>query len=136
MKKQNVNYHDFDDSISFHFEYCNYLKSMKHSFSERTKKKLFFSKEKLSDQSEIRIKDIENKELLIFLEKTNNLKMILKRLSVKPNERLNERFKRLNERRLNESWKKELRKIEISATKILLKRSRKNSFFDDDYSIT
>ncbi len=62
--------------------------------------------------------------------------MILKRLSVKPNERLNERFKRLNERRLNESWKKELRKIEISATKILLKRSRKNSFFDDDYSIT
>jgi hypothetical protein len=52
-----------------------------------------------SDQSEI----IENKEIKIFLEKSNNSKMILKRSIEASNERLIERQKRLNERRLNES---------------------------------
>ncbi len=103
MKKHDVSYHDHDDMILFHFEHCSHLKSMRHFFSQRTKKKLFFSKAKLSDQSKVEIQDVENKKLLIFLEKTNNLKMILKKsTSIESSERLIERFKRLNERRLNE----------------------------------
>ncbi len=41
-------------------------------------------------------------------------------------------LKKLNERRrLNKSWRKELRKIETSIARILSKDSRKNSFFDE-----
>ncbi len=94
MKKHDVNYHDHDDSISFHFDHCNHFEVFDHSYS--TKKKHFFSKEKISDQSEI----IEDKETKSFLEKINNSKMILKRsTSIEVNERLNERSKRLIERR-------------------------------------
>ncbi len=100
MKKHEVSYHEHDDSITFHSEHCNHLESIKNFFSKRTKKKLFFSKKKFSDQSEI---VNENKELLVFLEKTNS-KTIMKRstsnqvveLIVKT---LNESSKRLNERR-------------------------------------
>ncbi len=72
-------------------------------FKKKTKKKLSFSKEKFFDQSKIKIKDVENKELLIFFEKTNNSKMILKKSLIEFNERLNEHFKKLIKRRLNES---------------------------------
>ncbi len=75
MKKHEVSYHEYDDLISFHFEHCNHLRSTRNLFSQRTKKKVFFSKEKLIDQSEV---VDENKELLVFLEKTNS-KTILKR---------------------------------------------------------
>jgi hypothetical protein len=59
------------------------------------------------------------------------------------NERLIERSKRLIEsqrklnerRRINESSRKKLKKIEISAARILSKKSKKNSFFENDYSI-
>jgi hypothetical protein len=51
MKKQEVNYHEHDDSITFHSEHCSHLESIKNLFSKKTKKKLFFSKEKLIDQS-------------------------------------------------------------------------------------
>jgi ubiquinone biosynthesis protein UbiJ len=91
MKKHDVSYHDHDDSISFHFDHCNHLEASERSFSNQsTKKKDFFPKRIFSDQSEI----IENKEIKFFLEKTNNSKMILKRL--------NERSERLIERRMNE----------------------------------
>jgi hypothetical protein len=109
MKKHEVSYHDHDDSISFHSEFCSHLEASFYSFSgqslQRTKKKLFFSKEKFSDQSEV---VDENKKLLVFFEKTNS-KTILKKstsnhvveLIVKM---LNESSKRLNERRrINES---------------------------------
>jgi hypothetical protein len=111
MKKHEISYHEYDDSISFHSEHCSHLKSTKNLFSRRTKKKLSFSKEKLFDQSEIEIQDVKNKELLIFLEKINNSKTILKRstsnqaiesIVKKLNERSNEFIessKRLNERR-------------------------------------
>ncbi len=66
----------------------------------KQRKKISFRKKILFDQSEI----IENKEIKFFLEKTNNSKMILKRTtSIEFNTRLNERFKRLIERRMNES---------------------------------
>ncbi len=63
-------------------------------------KKLFFRKEKLIDQSKV---VDENKELLIFLEKTNS-KTILKRSTLNQvvesiMRTLNESLKKLNERR-------------------------------------
>jgi hypothetical protein len=63
--------------------------------------------------------------------------MILKKsTSIKFNEKLAERFKRLNERRrINKSWRKELRKIETSISRNLFKSSRKKLFFDE-YSIS
>jgi hypothetical protein len=53
----------------------------------------------------MRIESTENKEIKDFLEKTNNSKMILKRsIIIEFNEKLNERRRRLNERRrVNES---------------------------------
>ncbi len=100
MKKHDVNYHDHDDSISFYLDHCNYLEASEHSYSERTKKKNSFSKRIFFDQSEI----IENKEINFSFEKTNNLKMILKRTtSIESRKRLNERSKRLIKRRMNES---------------------------------
>ncbi len=103
MKKHDVNYHEHDNSISFHFDHCSHFEASERSFSNQsTKKKDFFSKRIFSDQSEI----IENKEIKIFLEKINNSsKMILRRsTSIESNERLNERSKRLIERRrINES---------------------------------
>jgi hypothetical protein len=99
MKKHDVSYHDHDDSISFYLDHCNHLEASKRSFSNQlTKKKVSFSKRNFSDQSKI----IENKEIKVFLEKTNNSKTILKK-SVNSNERLIERSKRLIERRMNES---------------------------------
>ncbi len=93
MKRHEVNYHEHDDSISFYFDHCIHLDASERSYSNQnqTKKKDFFSKEIFFNQSEI----IENKEIKIFLEKTNNSKTILKR-SVDFN-------KRLIERRMNES---------------------------------
>jgi hypothetical protein len=79
MKKHDVNYHDHDDSISFHFDHCIHLEAFKYSFSNQsqTKKKDFFRKEIFFNQSKMKI---ENKEIKIFLEKTNNSsKTILKR---------------------------------------------------------
>ncbi len=102
MKKHDVNYHDHDDSISFYLEHCNHFEASDHSYFTRlnqTKKKDSFSKKIFSDQSEI----IENKEIKIFFEKTNNSKMILKRSIEASIEKLIERQKELNERRLNES---------------------------------
>jgi hypothetical protein len=95
MKKHDVSYHDHDDSISFYFDHCNHFEAFERSFSTRsTKKEVFFSKRNFSDQSNTRINLIENKEIKIFLEKINNSKTILKRLtSNKFNKRLNERFK-------------------------------------------
>jgi hypothetical protein len=65
MKKHEVSYHEYDDLISFRIEFCSHLRALDRSFSDlslkRTKKKSFFSKEKLSDQSEVEIQDIENK---------------------------------------------------------------------------
>jgi hypothetical protein len=131
MKKHDVNYHDHDDSISFHFEHCNHFEAFDHSYftrSNQTKKKDSFSKKIFSDQLEI----IENKKIKSFFEKTNNSKMILKRTtSIESNERLNERSKRLIERRMNESWRKKLKKIETSLSRILKKESKINSFYDE-----
>jgi hypothetical protein len=103
MKKHEISYHEYDDLISFHFEHCNHLKSTENLFSQKTKKKLFFREEKLIDQSEDIIQDVENKELLVFLEKTNS-KTILKRSTSNQAVEsvvitLNESSKRLNERR-------------------------------------
>jgi hypothetical protein len=102
MKKHDVNYHEHDDSISFHFDHCNHLEASKRSFSNQsTKKKDLFSKKIFFDQSEL----VENKEIKIFFEKINNSsKTILKiTTSIEFNKRLNERFERLIERRINES---------------------------------
>ncbi len=55
--------------------------------------------------------------------------MILKR-SVNFNEKLNKQSKKLNERRMNESWRKELKKIKTSFSRILRKESKINSFYD------
>jgi hypothetical protein len=68
-KKHDVSYHDHDDSISFYFDHCNHLEASKRSFSiQSTKKKDFFSKRIFFDQSKL----VENKEIKIFFEKTNN----------------------------------------------------------------
>jgi hypothetical protein len=131
MKKHDVNYHDHDDSISFHFEHCNHFEASDHSYltrSNQTKKKDSFSKRIFSDQ----LKIIENKEIKFFFEKTNDSKMILKRTtSIESSERLNERSKRLIERRMNESWRKKLKKIETSSSRILKKKSKINLFYDE-----
>jgi hypothetical protein len=131
MKKHDVNYHDHDDSISFHFDHCIHLEAFEFLFSNQsqTKKKDFFREEIFFNQSKMKI---ENKEIKIFLEKTNNSKMILKRTtSIESSKKLNERSKRLIERRMNESWRKELKKIEISSSRILRKKSKVNLFYDE-----
>jgi LmbE family N-acetylglucosaminyl deacetylase len=102
MKKHDVNYHDHDNSISFHFDHCNHLEASKRSFSNQsTKKKDFFSNRIFFNQSEL----IKIKELKIFLEKINNSsKTILKRATLMEfSKRLNERSERSIERRMNES---------------------------------
>jgi hypothetical protein len=139
MKKHDVNYHDHDDSISFYLDHCNHLEAFNHSYSNksiqtRTMTEVSFSKRNFSDQSEMRIKRVENKEIKIFFEKINNSsKTILKKAtSIEFNERLNERQKKLIERRrINESWRKKLRKIETSFSRILKKELKINSFYDD-----
>ncbi len=96
MKKHEVSYHEHNDFISFHSDHCIHLDASEHFYSNQsqTKKKDFFSKRIFFDQSKMKI---ENKEIKIFLEKTNNSKMILKRTtSIESN-------KRLIERRMNES---------------------------------
>jgi hypothetical protein len=136
MKKHEVSYHEHNDSISFYLDHCSHLEAFNHSYSNKsnsnqTKKKDFFSKRMFFDQSEIRI---ENKEIKIFSKKINNSsKTILKRTtSIEFNKRLNKRSKRLIERRsMNESWRKKLKKIEISQFKILRKESKMNSFYDE-----
>jgi hypothetical protein len=96
MKKHDVSYHGHDDSISFYLSHCNHLEAPEHSYSEQTKRKDSFPERIFSDQSEV----IENKEIKSFLGKTNNSKMILKRTtSIESSKRLNERSKRLIERR-------------------------------------
>ncbi len=129
MKKHEISYHEHNDFISFHSDHCSHLDVSEHLYSNQsqTKKKDFFQKRIFFDQSKMKI---ENKEIKIFLEKTNNSKMILKR-SVNLNERLIERSKRLIERRMNESWKKKLKKIEISSSRILRKESKMNLFYDE-----
>jgi sucrose-6-phosphate hydrolase SacC (GH32 family) len=131
MKKHDVNYHDHDDSISFHFEHCSHFEAFDHSYftrSNQTKKKDSFSKRIFSDQ----LKIIENKEIKFFFEKNNNSKMILKRTtSIEFNKRLNERSKRLIERQTNESRRKKLKKIETSSSRILKKKSKINLFYDE-----
>jgi formylmethanofuran dehydrogenase subunit E len=58
--------------------------------------------------------------------------MILKRTtSIEFKKRLNERSERLIERRMNESWRKKLKKIEISSSRILKKESKMNFFYDE-----
>jgi hypothetical protein len=107
MKKHEISYYEHDDFISFHSDHCSHLNVFERSFSNQsqTKKKVSFSKENFSDQSEMRIESVKNKELKIFFEKINNSsKMILKRsTSIESDERLNERSKKLIERRMNES---------------------------------
>ncbi len=129
MKKHDVNYHDHDNSIFFHFNHCNYLEAFNRSYSNKssqTKKKKIFSKRNFSDQSKTRIESVENKEIKIFFEKINNSsKTILKKTT------LIEFNKRLSEHRMNESWKKKLRKIEISLSRILKKELKMNSFYDE-----
>jgi hypothetical protein len=137
MKKHDVNYHDHDDSVSFYLDHCSHLNAFERFYSNQsqTKKKYSFRKEIFLDQLEMRI---ENKEIKIFSKKNNNSsRIILKRsISIEFTERLNERFKKLIQRwRINESWRKELRKIEISTARILSKESRKTSFFENEYSI-
>jgi hypothetical protein len=130
LKKHDVNYHDHDDSISFHFDHCIHFEASEYSFSNQsTKKKVSFSKRNFFDQSEI----VENKKIKIFLEKINNSKMILKRSTIIDfNERLIEFQKKLNEhRRINESWRKKLKKIETSSSRILKKELKINSFYDE-----
>jgi hypothetical protein len=105
MKKHDVNYHDHDDSISFYFDHCSHLNVSERLYSNQsqTKKKYFFRKEIFSDQPEMRI---ENKEIKVFSKKNNNSsRIILKRsISVEFSERLNERSRRLiQRRRINES---------------------------------
>ncbi len=97
MKKHEVSYHEHDDSITFHSEHCSHLRSTRNPFSQRTKKKLSFREGKLIDQSDDEIQDVENKELLIFIEKTNNSKTILKRSTL--NQVVESVAQRLNERR-------------------------------------
>jgi hypothetical protein len=125
MKKHDFSYHDHNDSISFYLDHCSHLEAFNHSYSNRsnsnqTKKKDFFSKRIFFDQSEIRT---ENKKIKIFSKKINNsLKTIVKRAtSIESSKRLNERSERLIERRMNESWRKKLKKIEISSSRILKK---------------
>jgi hypothetical protein len=95
-----MNYHEHDDFISFYSNYCSHLDASERLYSNQsqTKKKDFFRKEIFFDQSKMKIK---NKKIKLFFEKNNNsLKTILKKsISIEFNERLNERFKKLIERR-------------------------------------
>jgi hypothetical protein len=104
MKKHDVSYHDHNDSISFYPGHCIHLEAPERPFPSRpTKKEVSFPKRNFSDQSDTRIDLIENKEIKVFPGKTNNSKTILKRSTPnEPDERLNERPKRLIERRMNE----------------------------------
>jgi hypothetical protein len=139
MKKHDVNYHDHDDSISFNFDHRSHLETFNHSYSNRsiqtrTMIEVSFSKRNFSDQSEIKIERVENKEIKVFFEKMNNSsKTSLKRATlIESSERLNERSKRLIERRrMNESWRKKLTKIETSLSRILRKESKINAFYDE-----
>jgi hypothetical protein len=47
MKKHDVNYHDYDDSISFHVNYCIYFETSEYSFLNQSTKKNFFFEKKL-----------------------------------------------------------------------------------------
>jgi hypothetical protein len=125
MKKYDVNYHDHDDLILFYLDHCNHLEASKHSYSnQKTKKEVSFRKRNFLDQSEMRIESIENKEIKIFFEKNNNSKTILKK-SIESNKTLIER------RRIDELWKKKLRKIKTSSSRVLRKRLKINSFYDE-----
>ncbi len=44
MKEHNVNYHDYDDSITFYLDHCNHLKASEHFYSNQTKKKILSRK--------------------------------------------------------------------------------------------
>jgi hypothetical protein len=132
MKRHDVNYHEYDDSISFHFDHCSHLEASDYSYS-KTEKEVSFSKKNFSDQSKLSFESIEDKEIKSFLEKnfkilrrssSQSMKFIMKRL-IESQKRLNER------RRIDESWRKKLRKVEISTARILSRESRKNSFFDE-----
>jgi hypothetical protein len=125
IKKHDVNYHDHDDSISFYFDHCNHLETSKHFYSnQKAKKEVSFREKNFFDQSKMKIESIENKEIKIFFEKNNNSKTTLKKL-IEFNKTLIER------RCINKSWRKKLRKIKISSSKILRKRSKINSFYDE-----
>jgi carboxylesterase type B len=93
-------------------------------------KKDFFSKRIFFDQSKIKI---ENKEIKIFSKKINNSsKTILKKTTlIESSKKINERSEKLIERRINESWRKKLRKIKTSSSKILKTKSKINSFYDE-----
>ncbi len=143
MKKHGVSYHGHDDSISFHPGHCSHLGASGRPFpNQPTKKKDSFRERIFSDQSEL----TEDKEIKVFPGKANNSpKMILKRpTSIEPKERLIERTKRLIEpqgklnksRRMDEPWRKELRKIETPPSRILRKGSRINPFYDEISSKT
>ncbi len=100
MRKHEISYHEYDDSISFHLEHCNHLRSTRNLSSQKTKKKLFLRKKKLIDQSEV---VNENKILLVFLEKINSKTILKKSTSNQVVESivrtLNESSKKSNERR-------------------------------------
>jgi hypothetical protein len=57
MKKHEVNYHEHNDFISFHFDHCNHLDVFEHFYSSQsqTKKKDSFSKRIFFDQSKMKI---------------------------------------------------------------------------------
>jgi hypothetical protein len=154
MKKHKVSYHEYDNSILFRLEFCSHLRASNRLFSDhssqKAKKEFFFSKEELFDQSDVDIQDIENKELLIFLEKTNSktilkrstsnqaIELVVKRLNKRSNKFI-KLSKRSNERRrIDEFWRKKLSKIETSLFRIILKKSRKKSFsfFDEKNEIS
>jgi hypothetical protein len=117
IKKHEMSYHEHDDTISFHLDHCSHLEASEHSYSyQKTKKEVSFRERNFSDQSKMRIDRVENKEIMIFFEKINNSKMILKRLnSVECSKRLIER------RRIDESWRKKLKKFETSLSRIYLR---------------
>jgi hypothetical protein len=100
----------------------------------KQRKKFHFRKKTFLINQKMKIKSVEDKKIKIFLEKINNSsKMILKQsTSIKFNERLNKRSKRLIERLwINESWRKKLRKVETSSSRILRKELKINSFYDE-----
>jgi hypothetical protein len=45
MKKHDVNYHNYDDSISFYLDHCNHLDAFKHFVLSRQRKRILFRKE-------------------------------------------------------------------------------------------
>jgi hypothetical protein len=116
MKKHDVNYHDYDNSISFYFDHCNHL----NIFNRLYLNKSVQNKRIFSHQSEI----IENKKIKFFLEKNLEFKTMLRRSTNQSVQfivkRLIKSQKKLKERRrTHKSWRKELRKIDISASRIL-----------------